>query len=392
MGTCSRLRIPRASPQLAAMKIAFTNARVFTGEAVLNDQAVLTEAGTVVGLAAEVPDGYEIVDLWGLNLAPGLIDLQLYGGQGRLFTTEPTPDVIRATYAQHRRSGTTHFQITYHTAPLAGMLAAVEASRRYRADGEPGLLGLHLEGPYFNPVKRGAHLARYVRVPDRTELSTLVEATRDLPTYLTLAPEMLPDDLLSLLLDSPIRLSAGHSDATYRQMKAAFAKGVSLVTHLFNAMSQFGSREPGLVGATFDSDAYASIIADGVHVDYATIRITKQVMGERLFLITDAVTEDRRGEYPFRFNAARNRFEDESGTLSGSALTMREAVKNCVEHVGIALDEALRMASTVPARLVGLGDRLGRIAPGFEASFLVFGEELDVRGVVERGTWERFEV
>jgi N-acetylglucosamine-6-phosphate deacetylase len=372
------------------MKVAFTHARVFTGNAVLDGQAVLTEASTVVGLSAEVPDGYETVDLAGLNLAPGLIDLQVYGGQGRLFTTEPTPEVIRATHEQHRRSGTTHFQITYHTNPLAGMLEAVEASRQYLAAGGPGLLGLHLEGPYFNPAKRGAHLDRYVRVPDRAELETLLDATRGLPTYLTLAPERLPDDLLKVLLNSPIRLSAGHSDATYRQAKHAFDRGVGLVTHLFNAMSQLGSREPGLVGAALDSGAYASIIADGIHVDYATIRIAKQLMGERLFLITDAVTEDPRGEYPFRFNAERGRFEDEAGTLSGSALTMWEAVRNGVRHVGIPLDEALRMASTVPARLVGLGDRLGRIAPGYEASGVVFDEALEVRGVLENGSFNWF--
>jgi N-acetylglucosamine-6-phosphate deacetylase len=372
------------------MKIAFTNARIFTGEAVLDGPAVLTEAGTVVGLAAEVPDGYATADLRGLSLAPGLVDLQVYGGQGRLFTTEPTPEAIAATHAEHRRGGTTHFQITYHTAPLAGMIEAADACRRYLARAGAGLLGLHLEGPYFNPAKRGAHLARYVRVPDETELQTLLDATAGLPTFLTLAPELLPEALLETLLNSPIRLSAGHSGATYRQAKEAFSRGIGLVTHLFNAMSPLESRAPGLVGAAFDSSAHASIIVDGIHVDYAAVRIARRVMGERLFLITDAVTEDPRGAYPFRFNQERQRFEDEAGTLSGSALTMMEAVRNTVQHVGLPLDEALRMASTVPARLVGQGGRLGRVAPGYEASFVLFDDALTVHGVVERGYLERF--
>ncbi len=368
---------------------AFKNARVFTGSEFIDNQYLITDGKIIRGIQETIPEGAEIIDCSNGIIAPGLIELQVYGGQGALFTTEPTPETIRKTYEQHLKGGTTHFQITYHTGPLTGMLAAIQACRTYRQQGGAGLVGLHLEGPYFNPVKKGAHLLQYIRKATIAELQELVEAAGDLPLYLTLAPEEAAPEVLEWLLASPIILSAGHSDATYNEAIQAFNQGIGLVTHLFNAMSAFTSREPGLLGATLDSSVRASIIADGIHVDFASIRIAKKLMGDRLFLITDAVTEDNRGEYSFVINPERQRFEDENGTLSGSSLTLIEAVSNCVTKVGISLEEALRMASLYPAQIIGKDHSLGRLAAGYDASFIFFDENLCMQGYHTEGKFTR---
>jgi N-acetylglucosamine-6-phosphate deacetylase len=205
---------------------------------------------------------------------------------------------------------------------------------------------------------------------------------------MTLAPEMCGEAELKALINSPIQIAAGHSAATYEQATEAFGKGIQRVTHLFNAMSQFQSREVGLVGATYDSDAWASIIADGIHVDYAAIRLSKKMMGKRLFLITDAVTEDTRGEYSFRYQ--HDRFVDDNGILSGSALSMIEAIHNCVKYVGIPLDEALRMVTLYPAQVAEKDSSLGRVSQGYRADLVVFDDDFVVKAIVEQGMLEWF--
>lgn len=370
--------------------LAFSNAIVHTGHATHLGQSVLVEGRRIVGLASQaaVPSHYQTIDLRGLHLAPGLLDLQIYGGGGSMFNTDTSADTIARTVAQHRRTGTTGLQLTLSSMPFQKMLDAIEAARQYQQSGQAGLIGLHLEGPYFSLPKRGAHLAQHIKKATLAEIDTLIERSAGLATYLTFAPEEMDDDCLGRLLRSHIQLSAGHSSATYAQAQAAFERGVSRVTHLFNAMTPFQSREPGLVGATYDSQVRASIIADGIHCDFASVRISQQIMGRRLFLITDAVTEDPRGDYDFRF--AGDRFTDASGTLAGSALSMIQALRNCVQHVGISLDEALRMASTYPAEVAEQGHRLGRIRPDYQADMLVFDDALEVRGIVEGGNLEWF--
>lgn len=366
--------------------------RIFTGTDFLENTLIEirdTQIMALVPVASARPE-LPIHAFPKLLAAPGLIDLQIYGGGGSLFNTEITPDTIQKTYDAHKQGGTVYFQITLSTLPLEAMQQAIRASRSYQEQLRPGLLGLHLEGPYFNPIKRGAHLAEHVRVPTPQELDQWLPLRGDLPIYMTLAPEQCDDAVLDRLLAEGVLLSAGHSNATYAQAKRGFQRGIQRVTHLFNAMSPFQSREPGLVGATYDSDVWASIIADGIHCDFAAVRISKQLMGERLFLITDAVTEDTRGDY--RFWQADGHFINEAGVLSGSALTMMQAVRNCVERVGIPLPEALRMASLYPARAVYQSHRLGRIAPQYEASLTLFSPDTyTVAGIVQQGALEVFE-
>lgn len=367
------------------------NATLFTGIDILPHHALLINEGKIIEVLANTTAYNHLpnIDLEGLSLAPGFIDLQVYGGGGSLFNTKISEETIEKTYRQHRLSGTTQFQITLSTMPLSAMLLAAQCCKSYQKNGGKGLLGLHLEGPYFSMPKRGAHLSQYIRKASLAELKALIEATTGLQTYITIAPEEMSDACLELLLNSHIQVSAGHSSATFEQATSAFAKGISRVTHLFNAMTALQSREPGLVGATYLwGGARASIIADGIHCHYEALSISKKIMGERLFLITDAVTEDQRGEYNFRF--AGNRFVDTNGTLSGSALSMMQAVSNCVNHAHIPLDEALRMASTYPAQVAEIDQHFGRLSAGYWADMVIFDANLEVKGLVERGLVEMF--
>ncbi len=353
------------------MKTTYTNARVFTGAKVLKRAHVTVENGMVTSVStADAPDGVGVIDLQGRSIAPALIDLQVYGGQGKLFNNEPTVETIQKTYETIQAGGAAYFQITLSCSPLETMWQAIDSCRAYMQSGGKGLLGLHLEGPYFNPEKRGAHPLQHIRTPNPAEVAELIERGKGVVRYMTIAPEQFDDASLDLLLQSDILLSAGHSNATFDEAMRGFEKGIGRVTHLFNAMSQMQSRAPGLVGATYLHKPWASIIADGIHCDYNCLKISKELLGEKLFLISDAVTESLIGDYRFRF--AGDRYIDETGTLAGSSLTMWQAVQNAVQYAGIPLDEALRMAGTYPAAVIGAGHRLGRIAEGYEAALFVF--------------------
>jgi N-acetylglucosamine-6-phosphate deacetylase len=361
--------------------LAIKAKNIFTGETTINDNYILVNQGIIIDILPEKPnnDNIKIKDFSSFNIAPAFIDLQIYGGAGSLFNTDPTADTIQKTYDEISKTGTKYFQITLSTISLENMLAGIEACKNYQKNGGNGLIGLHLEGPFFNPKKRGAHIEKYVRKPTVNEINTILKASKGIVTYLTIAPEMFDDECLNLLIKSGINLSAGHSDATFEESKSAFSKGIHRVTHLFNAMSQFQSRAPGLVGATYDSQVWASIVADGIHVDFNAVKISKSIMGDRLFYITDAVTEDTRGEYSFTYN--KNHYINELGVLSGSALTMMQAVRNGVENCGIPLAESLRMASTIPAKVANLSQKLGKIKKGFYADFVVFDDDLNVQNI-----------
>lgn len=363
------------------MKTLYTNARVFTGEAILEKAKILVDNHKIIdaGLRVPAPDDAEVIDLQGLWIAPACIDLQVYGGQGKLFNNEPTVETIQKTWESVRTGGASHFQITLSCSPLETMWAAIDACREYQSAGGQGLLGLHLEGPYFNPEKRGAHPLQHIRTANPAEVAELIRCGKDVVTYMTLAPEQVDDVSLDLLLESGIFISAGHSNATFAQGVYGFQKGIGRATHLFNAMSAFQGRSPGLVGAIYDQKPWTSIIADGIHLDYNSLKISKSILGDKLFLISDAVTESFSGDYRFRFSG--DRYVDEAGTLAGSALTMWQAVKNVVQFAEIPLMEALRMASLYPAMVIGQDWRLGKIAPGYAAHFVVFDDAMELREI-----------
>jgi N-acetylglucosamine-6-phosphate deacetylase len=353
------------------MKAYFAQ-NIFTGKKHWKQAYLIEKQGVVSGITHTLPDSFsgEIVDLKGYSICPQFVDLQIYGGGGSLFNSKPTAQTIANTFEEISAKGTNWFQITLSTIDLPTMLQAIDACKQYWQSGGQGLIGLHLEGPYFNPAKRGAHVAKYVRKPTVAEIETLLCHGKDVITYMTIAPEMFDDACLNLLANSGIALSLGHSDATYEQAQEAFASGISRVTHLYNAMSQFQSRAPGLVGATYLSDAHASIVNDGVHVSFQSVAIAKKLMGSRLFYITDAVTDDVSGEYAFRKSG--NYFVNSENTLAGSALSMFDAISNGVKHCDISWEESIRMGTSYPAEQIGLGHKAGYLEQGYPASFYQF--------------------
>ncbi|MBS1750751.1 MAG: N-acetylglucosamine-6-phosphate deacetylase [Bacteroidetes bacterium] len=368
------------------MKTAYTHGTIYTSEKKLTGKAILVTDGVIEDIVDSDKIGldYTIKDLGGLNIAPAFIDLQIYGGNGKLFSANLDVPSIQATYEYCLKGGCAQFMITMATNTIEIFLKGMEIVRRYWEQGGKGLLGLHLEGPYINPAKKGAHLADCIKRPTITEVKMLLDQGRDVLKMMTLAPEVCDTEIIELLMQNGIIVSAGHTNATYVEAKNKFAIGIPTSTHLFNAMSPLQSRAPGMVGALYNDDKIkASIVADGIHVDFAAVSISKKIMGERLFFITDAVTATSQGAYQHVFTGDRYTLPD--GTLSGSALTMMKCVSNAVNHCGISLDEALRMASTYPAQLLTGNKILGKIAKGFTADFVVFDDALNVNQVITNG-------
>jgi len=369
------------------MRYLISPCTVYTGTSTLPHYAVVVNGDRIEAIlpAVAAPRDLPRRDGHDLILCPGFVDVQLYGGGGVLFSVEPTVDVLTRLGTHLRHHGTTSFVPTMPTNSPAIMTAAAQAVREAQTT-VPGLLGLHLEGPYINPSKKGAHQAEFIQRPTSETVDKLLHETQDVLRLLTLAPEYMAPELALRLRRAGVVLSAGHSLATYAQATAAFSGSYLAATHLFNAMSGFESRAPGLVGAVYDHPtAVASIVADGVHCDYAALRISHKLMGERLFLITDAVDSSTQGAY--RFHREGNHFVDEKGILAGSALTMQQAVANCVRHAGLPLDEALRMATLYPARLLSMDGEIGQISVGARADLCLLDNDFNVLATVQSGEW-----
>ncbi|HTL09314.1 MAG TPA: N-acetylglucosamine-6-phosphate deacetylase [Chitinophagaceae bacterium] len=361
---------------------AYSNARVFTGTSFLTHFTVLTEDGMITGLVApeSIPAGAEVIDLQQHILAPAFIDIQIYGGNGSLFSHDLSAASLQSTYEHCLAGGTAQCYITLATNSMEVFYRGIDAVRAYWAKGGKGIPGLHLEGPYLNPLKKGAHLEQYIKKPTVQEVSELLQYGKDVIKIMTIAPEQCSDEVITLLLESGIMVSAGHSNASYEEGYAAFERGIPAATHLFNAMSPLQHRAPGLVGAIFNHpEVMSSIVPDGIHVDFAALRISKKIMQQRLFVITDAVTATTEGDYPHVFQ--KDRYVLPNGTLSGSALTMMKAVKNLVSHAGIEMGEALRMASLYPAQLMKQDSKWGRIEKGHAADLVEFDEAFNVVNV-----------
>lgn len=362
---------------------AYTNARIFNGDKIIKDLAVLTDKQVIVDLVAAdaVPAAYSVTDLQNKFLAPAFIDIQIYGGNGKLFSEVLSAAAIQSCYDYCLSGGATQFYITLATNSTEVFYKGIDAVRAYWHQGGKGMPGLHLEGPYLNPLKKGAHIEKYIKLPTTDEVKRLLEYGRDVIKIMTIAPEQCDDAIVQLLQANGIVVSAGHSNSTYKEGLAAFDKGIATATHLFNAMSPLQHREPGLVGAIYNhATVMSSVVPDGIHVDFAALRISKKIMQERLFIITDAVTATNGGDYPHVFKGDRYTMPD--GTLSGSALTMIQGVKNLVTAVGIELEEALRMASLYPAKVMGTDKKYGRIEKGYAADLVVFDDAFKVTDII----------
>jgi N-acetylglucosamine-6-phosphate deacetylase len=367
--------------------LVFRNGHVLTERGFERDLSVVVEDGHIVAvLPGEAATQSPAIDLHGGYLVPGFIDTQVNGGGDVLFNDAPTVDGLRSIAAAHRRFGTTGLMPTLISDDVAVMQRAIAATRDAIAQGVPGILGIHLEGPYLAEARKGVHNPSKFHTPDAGELD-LVASLGVGRTLVTLAPERFSPDTLRALVARGVLVCAGHSAATYEQLRDAFACGVRGVTHLFNAMTPLGSREPGAVGAALDDPhSWCGLIVDGYHVHDATLRvaIAAKPVG-KMMLVTDAMPpvggeREDFALYGVPMTCRDGKCTTADGTLAGSALDMASAVRNTVERVGLPLAEACRMASTYPADFLGFGDELGRIAPGYRADLVWLDDALQVQG------------
>ena len=373
------------------MKV-FTGARLFDGERFLDDRALIVEGDVIRGLVElkERPRDGEQIDLGGGILAPGFVDWQINGGGGVLFNAEPTVEGIARIAAAHRREGVTGFLPTVVT-DAPEVLAAALAAVRIAHVRVPGTLGIHVEGPFIDPRRKGVHPPEWIRPMHEKDADALI-AMRAGAMVVTLAPASVPLEMIAGLARSGIVVSLGHSDATAEEAEAVFDAGARAVTHLYNAMSQLSSRAPGVVGATLsDPRVICGLIADGEHAHPAAYRAAIAAKGPHgVALISDAMPPAAGGPDVFELQGRRMtrvgmKLVDENGTLAGAAITMRDAVRYVALTLGLPLAHALTMATLTPARLLGVDDRIGRLAPGYHADLVHLTDAFDVAEVWAKG-------
>lgn len=378
------------------MMQVLTGSRIFDGEGFLDNHAVFIRNGTIETIAAdrEIPADAETVHLNGGLLVPGFIDVQVNGGGGVLLNDRPAAEGLKTIFESHRPYGTTAMLPTLISDDLETMKATAEAVRQARRGGMPGIIGVHFEGPYLNVERKGVH--------DPKKIRPFEEPARDIycapglgAVVVTLAPELCPPGLVRSLTEAGIRVCAGHTAGTYDDVKAAIDDGLAGFTHLFNAMTPLDSRAPGVVGAALeDAGTWCGVIADGHHVHPATLKTAMVAKAKgKMMLVTDAMPTvgAKRKSFTIRGEVVRAdggicKLSD--GTLAGSDLDMATAVRNTVRIADQPLEEALRMASANPAAFLGLSDRLGRIAPGYQADMVLLDEDLVVKRTWVAGQME----
>jgi len=367
---------------------ALTNARIANKDGISDRHAVLIEDGRIADLlAGDDPrlKQAQCRDLGGLMLLPGFIDTQVNGGGGVLLNDEPTVETIRRMGAAHRKFGTTGFLPTLISDDLSVMERAIAAVAAAVREGVPGVLGIHLEGPFLSPARKGVHNVEKFRQIDARALE-LLTSLKGAKTLVTLAPEMTTPDTIAKLTKAGVIVAAGHTNATYDDIVEAYRQGLTGFTHLFNAMSPLTAREPGVVGAALSNpDSYCGIIVDARHVHPETLKLALRCKPhDRFMLVTDGLANVGTNEDSFKLLNATIRIKngvyvDENGTLAGSALDMRQAVRNAMTYLGVSLCEALTMASAAPAHFLGLSHEVGVIAKGFRANFVIADDDLNIR-------------
>lgn len=356
---------------------AYYNSTIITGGKIYSGKALLTDGGTIKGIVNEneIPPLYAEIDLNGNYLAPGFVDLQVYGaGDTYFFGGNPSLEALKDMDECLLGKGTTFFLATIPTANEDVVRAGIAAAKGYRSQFAGAFRGLHLEGPYINPKRRGAHPEEFIHKATQEEVRQLLKLAEGLVKMISLAPELQDASVMDYLSNENILISAGHSNASYSEAKKFLNHPVKAVTHLFNGMPPLHHREPGLIAAVFDERPYTSIVADGIHVDFTIVRMAKKLLNDRLFLISDAASRSESGAYLHRL--AGDHFELPDGTISGSALTMLQAVANCVRFAGVEIAEAVDMATRYPALL--MGEHLhGTLAAGAVANMVIFDQQFN---------------
>ncbi|MFN4154253.1 MAG: N-acetylglucosamine-6-phosphate deacetylase [Paracoccaceae bacterium] len=370
------------------MTTAFIGARVFDGTTLHEDAILLTDGAVVLGLASEVPPGAEVTDLGGGILSPGLIDLQVNGGGGLMVDGRTDVQALRHICQTHARLGTTGLLPTLITDTYDATARVIEAG--LASIGTHGFLGLHLEGPHLDPRRKGAHDPALIRPMQDRDLALLVSAARRLPALMvTIAPSAVRTDQIAALAEAGAIVSLGHTDCTHAEAEAAIAAGARCATHLFNAMSQLGNREPGLVGAVLGHDIAAGVIADAIHVAPATLRIALSARPEGLFLVSDCMAAAGTDQTEFTLGGRRilrrnGRLTLEDGTLAGADLSLPQAVAVMVHTIGLPPERALAMATQAPAQVIGRDD-LGHLNAGARADLVHLSDTFQLQAAWQGG-------
>ncbi|RWX54873.1 N-acetylglucosamine-6-phosphate deacetylase [Photobacterium chitinilyticum] len=368
---------------------AITHVDVFDGHSIANNQAILIEDDTIVAVTpmneASLPE--VTFDGNGLTATAGFIDIQLNGCGGVLLNTDIRKNTLDIMNQTNLKNGTTQYLPTFITSGNDSMRQVIDMVGDIEDKTAEGILGLHLEGPFISKEKKGAHDPIHIRHLDEMTAYYLADHA-DKIKVITLAPENTAQSVIDILTHAGITISLGHTNATYKELEEK--QGITMATHLYNAMSPLGSREPGVVGYIFDKKPHAGIIVDGIHSDYASVRIAHQIMGEKLFMVTDAVTPagtdmteyDMAGIKGYVTNG-KCHYKD--GTIAGSAITMIEGVQNLIHHVGVSREEALRMASLYPAKALKIDDQYGVIAEGYKANITLLTKSNEIHSVYQMG-------
>jgi N-acetylglucosamine-6-phosphate deacetylase len=370
------------------MREVLINGRIVAQGRILTAHAVVIENGWIADIVTDEDaslKGQMVHDLKGALLLPGFIDTQVNGGGGVLFNDDPSVGTIRRIAAAHRKFGTTGFLPTLISDDLGKVKRAIEAVAAAVKEGVPGVLGIHIEGPFLSPARKGVHDAAKFRALDE-EGFALLTSLKTAKTLVTLAPEMTTPEMIARLAGAGVIVAAGHTNANYDVMREALARGVTGFTHLFNAMSQLTGREPGVVGAALsDAASYCGIIVDGRHVHPDVLKLALKLKPhDRFMLVTDAWSNVGTDLTTFKLQGATITIKDgvcvdENGTLAGSAMDMSRAVRNAMDLLGLELHEAVTMASRAPASFLGAADRYGEIAKGLRANFVSADDSMTVR-------------
>jgi N-acetylglucosamine-6-phosphate deacetylase len=319
---------------------------LFTGSSWISEVVIEIADGKIIAIKKE---GYDHKNAFPL-VVPALIDLQIYGAGGKLLSEFPEASTIQLIYDYCVAGGAAYFQPTIASQSNEIIMAAIKAVKDYKSSGGKGCMGLHIEGPWINPIKKGAHNEAVIHSPTMEEVKAIIDYGADDIGMITVAPEVCSKEIIDFIQSKSIVVSAGHTNADYTTAMSFFDNGIQVATHLYNAMSPLQHRAPGVVGALFNHPrALCSLVADGYHVDFSAIQIAKKLMGDRLFCITDAVTTTNTGFY--QHYLVGDKYES-AGTLSGSALTQLTSVNNLVEQVGIDVGEAVKMCSLYPAKIM----------------------------------------
>jgi N-acetylglucosamine-6-phosphate deacetylase len=368
------------------MKVLVQGASIFDGETLHENAALAIEETQVLGVQSRAsPLDYDVVvDLDGGCIVPGFVDVQVNGGGGALLNASPNVDTIHRIATSHGAHGTCALLPTVITDAPDVIDAAIRAVTEAIREGVPGVIGIHIEGPFLDPVRKGAHDARFIRRMTDGDIASLIAADCGIK-MLTVAPNMVSPQQISALVKHGIRVSLGHSEATAEEANAALNAGATAFTHLFNAMSQMTGRDPGMVGASLaHANSYIGLIADGHHVHPDALRVAIRAKGaDRCMLISDAMPPAAGGPDGFELQGRKvvrqnGRLQLADGTLAGSNLTMDKAVRYVVKNLGIEINQAAKMASTTPAAFVGRAGNLGCLKAGSQASFVHLGTDLVV--------------